>query len=532
MLNRRHKNSGDKQPDKKGDNDMSTTLTRAVAATAVAATLALATPAGAMAAPVDTQDGGAERVHMLTTGTSTVFETNGRWVLVGGDHAAYQYLKNRGVKVLDAYVAPNANPDVIEDAPAIIRDFKPKNVWATSYANNIATTPASGASSAYARLTSAMQEANRAYGARTTISHDDTRFTVGDMTFHLYHALPGARYKSGAASSTGGVGYMVKASAHGGSVLLSGDVHATDGISASHDSLLARVGAADWVTAPNRGLPDGGAHGFTDEATLALLFQQGDADSMAVWQSWGAAGGRNMLFHADVTRAAGHAEIAGEFTNGAVELSGDYSNVEHTLFYESLPVEGAPAAWFFKGGKLTSRTGWWSRGDSWYWFNGADHNSVWELIGDGKGVYWVGYDGRLATGPRWFAYNAHWYYMQADGSMLANGWHKVGGSWYYMDAMGAAQIGWVNDGTGWFYMDPATAKMVTGWVHVANGDGEDAPLRWYYLDAKGRMVTGWRYIGGSWYWFDGSGAMAEGGVTVVDGVRHLFDGSGRWLGRA
>ena len=195
-----------------------------------------------MAAPVDTQDGGAERVHMLTTGTSTVFETNGRWVLVGGDHAAYQYLKNRGVKVLDAYVAPNANPDVIEGAPAIIRDFKPKNVWATSYANNIAATPASGASSAYARLTSAMQEANRAYGARTTISHDDTRFTVGDMTFHLYHALPGARYKSGAASSTGCVGYMVKASAHGGSVLLSGDVHATDGISASHDSLLARVG--------------------------------------------------------------------------------------------------------------------------------------------------------------------------------------------------------------------------------------------------------------------------------------------------
>lgn len=108
----------------------------------------------------------------------------------------------------------------------------------------------------------------------------------------------------------------------------------------------------------------------------------------------------------------------------------------------------------------------------------------------------------------------------------------MGGSWYYMDAMGAAQIEWVNDGTGWFYMDPATAKMVTGWVHVANGDGEDAPLRWYYLDAKGRMVTGWRYIGGSWYWFDGSGAMAEGGVTVVDGVRHLFDGSGRWLGRA
>lgn len=64
---------------------MSTTLTRVAAATAVAATLALATPTGAMAAPADTQGSGDELVHMLTTGTSTIFETNGRWVLVGGD---------------------------------------------------------------------------------------------------------------------------------------------------------------------------------------------------------------------------------------------------------------------------------------------------------------------------------------------------------------------------------------------------------------------------------------------------------------
>lgn len=511
---------------------MSTTLTRVAAATAVAATLALAAPTGAMAAPADTQDSGAERVHMLTTGTSAIFETNGRWVLVGGDHAAYQYLKNRGVKVLDAYVAPNANHDVIEDAPAIIRDFKPKNVYATTYSDSIAATPASGASSAYTRLTSAMQEANRSYGARTTISHDDTRFTVGDMTFQLYHALPGARYKSGAASSTGGVGYMVKASAHGGSVLLSGDVQASDGISASNDNLLARVGTADWVTAPNRGLPDGGSHGFTDEATLSLLFQQGSADTMAVWQSWGAAGGRHMLFHADVTRAAGHAELAGVFAGGTVQLADDYNNVEHILFYEGMAAKGTPAAWFFKAGKPTARTGWWSRGGSWYWFDNHPYNSIVERISDGKGVYWMGYDGRMVNGPSWLIDDARWYYMQADGSMLTGGWHKVGDYWYYMDGLGAAQVGWLNDGTGWFYIDRATAKMVTGWAHVADSGRENARTHWYYMDANGRMVTGWRSIGGSWYWFDGSGAMAEGGVTVVDGVRHLFDGSGRWLGRA
>lgn len=77
---------------------MSTTLTRVAAATAVAATLALATPTGAMAAPADTQDSGAERVHMLTTGTSAIFETNGRWVLVGGDHVATSTSKTVALK--------------------------------------------------------------------------------------------------------------------------------------------------------------------------------------------------------------------------------------------------------------------------------------------------------------------------------------------------------------------------------------------------------------------------------------------------
>lgn len=93
---------------------MSTTLTRVAAATAVAATLALATPTGAMAAPADTQDSGAERVHMLTTGTSTVFETNGRWVLVGGDHAAYQYLTSHsfGLRLVECLVRRSKVSDV------------------------------------------------------------------------------------------------------------------------------------------------------------------------------------------------------------------------------------------------------------------------------------------------------------------------------------------------------------------------------------------------------------------------------------
>ena len=112
-----------------------TTTIAAGALAAITAAMLTAAPAQAAAA------GGDDKVHLLTTGTSVVFETNGQWVLVGGDQAAYQYLTSRGVTKLAAYVAVNANPDVIAAAPDIIGAFKPGSVWAPGYDESRVSNP-------------------------------------------------------------------------------------------------------------------------------------------------------------------------------------------------------------------------------------------------------------------------------------------------------------------------------------------------------------------------------------------------------
>lgn len=130
-----------------------------------------------------------DKVHLLTTGTSTAFETNGRWVLVGGDRAAYDYLTSRGVKKLDAYVAPSANPDVISAAPGIVAGFKPDAVWTPAYDELRAGGRTAGADDAYRRLSDAALAANRSYGAKTVTGADSgTQFTVGDIQFTLYRS--------------------------------------------------------------------------------------------------------------------------------------------------------------------------------------------------------------------------------------------------------------------------------------------------------------------------------------------------------
>ena len=79
------------------------------------------------------------------------------------------------------------------------------------------------------------------------------------------------------------------------------------------------------------------------------------------------------------------------------------------------------------------------------------------------------------------AETAKWYFVNADGYMVANRWAQINGKWYFLS----------EDGT-----------MVTGWKMI---DG-----KWYYLNApNGDMHTGWKQINGQYYYLDPvSGEMA------------------------
>ena len=511
-----------------------TTATMAAAAlTAITAALTAA-PTQAAAA------GGDDKAHLLTTGTSVVFETNGQWVLVGGDQAAYQYLTSRGVTKLAAYVAVNANPDVIAAAPDIIGAFKPGSVWAPGYDESRVSNPTAGADAAYRRLTDAALAANRSYGAKTVWGADGgAQFTVGDIRFTLYKS------DDATPETTGGAGYMVKAESHGGSVLLTGDMQASDGIGVTDgdSGLSARAGQVTWVSAPNRGRAAGGPTGVAEETGAQLLFQQASDEAMPAWLSWGGVTARYDMLTANDMRHAGYGELEGVFSAGSISRAA-YGDVSGFVTYPGETPGGGPAAWHMSGGKPSpSGAGWvQGAGGSWYWFGGEPHAATNTLVGDLPGMYWVGGDGRMATSAQWVAYKAGRCRVQDGGKVLGGGWHKVDGSWYYMNAGGLATTGWLQSGGSWYFFDLNTSAMRTGWINDGSGWfylGESGVMRtgwlqddgsWYYLDAKGRMATGWQEVGGSWYYMDEHGVMVTG-RALVDDVVHVFDGSGRWLGR-
>jgi glucan-binding YG repeat protein len=62
------------------------------------------------------------------------------------------------------------------------------------------------------------------------------------------------------------------------------------------------------------------------------------------------------------------------------------------------------------------------------------------------------------------------------------------------------QTGWVYDQSGkaWYYL-AANGKMIAGkWLHDTDGS-------WYYLSGNGKMLTGKQNVGGKVYSFKGNG---------------------------
>lgn len=115
-----------------------------------------------------------------------------------------------------------------------------------------------------------------------------------------------------------------------------------------------------------------------------------------------------------------------------------------------------------------------------------------------------------------------WSYGNADGTK-AIGWLQspTSGLWYYMDANGIMMSnGWVQDGAYWYFLG-ADGAMKTGWVYTGGA--------WYYLKEtagnKGAMQTGWIQTGGKWYYCNASGAMLSN--TTVNGYKLGADGA--WI---
>ena len=111
-----------------------------------------------------------------------------------------------------------------------------------------------------------------------------------------------------------------------------------------------------------------------------------------------------------------------------------------------------------------------------------------------------------------------WNYLNAEGNKVI-GWLQspASGLWYYMDANGVMMSnGWIKDNATWYYLTESGA-MKTGWL---NDRGT-----WYYLQANGAMKTGWLNDRGTWYYLNASGAMLAN--TTVDG--YVLGANGAWI---
>lgn len=123
----------------------------------------------------------------------------------------------------------------------------------------------------------------------------------------------------------------------------------------------------------------------------------------------------------------------------------------------------------------------------------------WVQNADGTWNY-LNAEGNKVTGWLQSPASGLWYYMDANGVMMSNGWVQDGGNWYLLNADGSMATGWKYTGGAWYYLKPTAGN-------------------------RGAMQTGWINDNGTWYYCNASGAMLSN--TTVGG--YVLGANGAWI---
>jgi glucan-binding YG repeat protein len=255
--------------------------------------------------------------------------------------------------------------------------------------------------------------------------------------------------------------------------------------------------------------------------------------------------------------------IAGEngawyFVNGSgVKVVSNWVNYENERYYmnedgvllenqwfsltstPNAPHIRAYTTWYYAGeGGAIYRNGWFTIDGSEYYFNGgggASRNAV-ATVEDVK--YYIQEDSGMENNG-WFSVErvdskgnpyTTWYYANADGSLLTNGFHELDGKTYYFDTNGANyRKRWFTLEEKRYYADVDGAIQKSGWFTISgvNGNGQEY-TNWYYAAGDGDTVRGgFHELDGTVYYFDANGYnYRERWYVDADKERYYLDADG------
>ena len=228
---------------------------------------------------------------------------------------------------------------------------------------------------------------------------------------------------------------------------------------------------------------------------------------------------------------------------------------------------------------FAATSGWATEGDSWcyldaqgnkvtnVWKKGADNLQRY-LNGNGEmavntwvdNTYYVDIYGVRVTN-RWIYTEAGtdnapnseggWYYLDAAGKAVSDGWKTINNKKYYFDSDGTMQYGWYTDGSDTYYLgDENNGAAATGWLCLdfdkdnvpSDGDvseqetiGSDT-AKWFYFLSNGKAVKAdndtytSKTIGGKKYYFDPETAIMYKNCTIkINGKSYTFDANGVYI---
>ncbi len=168
-------------------------------------------------------------------------------------------------------------------------------------------------------------------------------------------------------------------------------------------------------------------------------------------------------------------------------------------------------------------------------------------------VRWCYFTENGKEAKNWLQIDGNWYNFGGGCTMLT-GWHRTDGNYYYFDPVtGIMQTSGtaVRDGITYSFGPDGLSEKTdgllnaepggsNGWIeengkHYYLRDGQRVTNEWlqdgndrYYVGADGAAYTRGNIIDGCFYMFTGEGRlMMNGGHTFHNGIKYVFDGTGK-----